>query len=339
MSDDKTLELLIKLGVMGKEDAQALNDLLAEAQTGTGKLAETEKEASNETERGLFVTAKERQLTRIISAAERLKHIQEISAAETAAHLKRLEELDRESIAWMRSHGASPEAIALAEEARRRELDAAKDAAAHPSIDQRQSNFDAAAQAENERVARADAALKQANLDKQGATDALSGTAPGEKNSEARQRALDSAKSENERNQEAPDAANYAVTNTAQEKTVAEAARVRVESAGKENAGRLTTGTEEVRTKTAVQSQIERDQAAEDILRAQAGRLPYAFEQLATVTGKTHAQIETILNQLLDYHANTNEVLNALAGRLAQLIAEHQLTKAQLAAFSGFASR
>jgi len=326
---EKTLELLIKLGVMGREDAQAVRQLLAEA----------DQEAPNDTERGRFPTANERQLTRIISAAERLQCLREVAAAETAAHRKRLEELDKEAIAWMRAHGASPEAIAQAEEARRRELAAAEAAPAHRSMDQRQSGFDVTYQAENERKAQAGAALKPANLDKPGATGALSGPALNEGVSQTRQKELGDAMSEKERSQKALEAASRAVTDAAHEKTVTEAGRESVASAGRKNAGRSTTGTEEVRTQTAVQSQTERGEVAEVILRTQAGRLPYAFEQLASATGKTHAQIEAILRQILAQQRTFNDTVNGMAGQLAQLIAEHQLTKAQLAAFSGFASR
>ena len=48
---DKTLKLLIDMGVIGMDDAQAANDLLAEAKTGTEKLADVEKTAAGSTEK------------------------------------------------------------------------------------------------------------------------------------------------------------------------------------------------------------------------------------------------------------------------------------------------
>jgi hypothetical protein len=465
MSDDKTLELLIKLGVIGKDDVVAANQLLAESRKGTEQMATAEKEATAATEHGL---ESKRELRRILfdvgnvvapgagralmelavgpigavlaltmafealrkkiedtekqaddldakeftahqnaiaavrqawidagtelqkydiavaeagqskdPAADRLKRIQEVSAAETAAHLKRMEELDKEAIAYLRAHGASPKVIAQTEEAQRRQMDAAKDAAAQRSIDQIKADiaerqqtqpfYDASAAAAKDRSAAADARLKRANQDKQAGDDALSGGVLDRKISAAQavldrkqadlktavagmgpaglsgagkealdtmrdetakaQQALDGAIAEKERAQRGLDAANAAIAQATQEKTAADAERARVEAAGRENSARITQEQNEVQTKTAVLGQNQTDQAKEDILHSPAGRLPYTFEQLAKATGRSNEQIETLLKNIIEHHTSLNAVLNMMAGQVAQLMAEHRLTK------------
>ena len=99
-------------------------------------------------------------------AASHLKRIKEISAAQTEAASKEIEELGKVQVAWLKAHGASPEQIAAAQEntaasaenlratsAQQNLADIRKDIAGRT---ERQSDFDATQAAEANRVARAD---------------------------------------------------------------------------------------------------------------------------------------------------------------------------------------
>jgi hypothetical protein len=105
-------------------------------------------------------------------AGDRLKSIKEVSAAETEAHAKRIEQLNKEYVLFLKGHGASEAQIAGAEEAGARQVENIKSGSALNSINElgkdiaarteRQKDFDATEHAEENRVARAKDAQNRA---------------------------------------------------------------------------------------------------------------------------------------------------------------------------------
>jgi hypothetical protein len=224
-------------------------------------------------------------------SAERLKMIQTISAAQTEANLKEFDERQKVYLLVLKTRGASAEQIAAAKEQGRAARDQIVESAANRSLDNiqadidrrkdRQSDFDSTAAAEQNRVARADVALDQANDAKAKATDPKAAAAaqaavdkalaeldkwkainkadrvPVEHDLEHQRIAqanYDTAAATVARQKSAEDAANKAISAATAEKNAAEEALHRVTEAGTSNASTITRESREVETGRAVEA-------------------------------------------------------------------------------------
>jgi hypothetical protein len=226
-------------------------------------------------------------------AGARLAEIKAISAAQTEANLKYLEELGQLKVLWLESHGGTPEQIAAAKQSNQQAIDRAREAGANRSLDeiqadidrrkQRQSDYDATAAAEQNRVALAEAAVKQAEENKSAdnkpeamadiqkrldaaeanlrfaenskdhvVVNGISYDAPGM--TAAAQAARDEVQKEKDDLLRAQQADNQKLAQAEKEKTAAEAALERVTESGKANAAAVTSETQEVKTGRAVEA-------------------------------------------------------------------------------------
>ncbi len=112
--------------------------------------------------------------------AEQLKRIEAVSAAQTEANLRALEQQQKYTIEWMKTHGSTPAQIAAQEEKNTATINDARNAAAGQSIAQIQADIDQrtknqpalerASSAAEARAAAADTAQKRAEQAKVDAT-------------------------------------------------------------------------------------------------------------------------------------------------------------------------
>jgi hypothetical protein len=344
---DKTLRLLIELGVIGRQDAAAVRDLLAQSQdkaiAADQKYLDAVKDAGQSKD----------------LLADQLKRIQEVSAAETEAHVKRLEELDRERIAYMKAHPDrfSETQIAAAEGGQRRKLEAAKNAATGTNIGQteadiaarqaRQRQLEADVKATDDKKKKMGDALAAAQKDQAEASDpkkqkeiqdriaaaedvqtrlqswqggginpAMADLVPSAE-IDKQQQMKNAAVEEPERN-DALAASKEKPARLTKEQADAEDAPSKASEARTAKAGAIQHETSEVNDSWAVQAAKDHQQQIDSVLNAVTTFHGQTVARLSESTGKTNAQIEAMANQIVEGHRSLVVTVRQLMQQLMQ---------------------
>lgn len=240
--------------------------------------------------------------------AAQLKLIQEVSAAHTAAHLKRVQELQAEQILRMKAQGATESQIRVQAEANRRENEGIQNTSEHEAqeriqhdIDERKKIQPGLVAAAKGTAAKATAAQQQLEQAHQAHQDARHAGAQDAAEKKAKAAAVDAAAAE--------DAARIA-----KEKARANQDKISTE----------TTGLGAAKRRQAEQEMDQEKQAMLNTPAAMESNQLITLGQLAQETGKTYQQIEGLLQGILDHHYQLQATIDTLWTQLQTLKQQQQ---------------